>query len=122
MSQPHPLEEQLHEAGEMEKDIKHNQDVVSSGGLFYPLIAETLGMWSAHRYPYSQDYIAMRTALKYNISISQSVTNLHQQLSVRLWQYNSKMMLDRIALEAEDLVFALLSCVVCLVTFQCIFM
>ena len=89
----------------MEKDIKHNQDVVSSGGLFYPLIVETLGMWSAHSL-HILKIIAMRTTLKNNISISQSVTNLHQQLSVQLWQYNSKMMRDRIALEGEDLDFA----------------
>ena len=34
------------EAGEIEKDSKHKKDVVSAGGLFFPLVVESLGLWT----------------------------------------------------------------------------
>ena len=34
------------EAGEMEKDERHELDVLSVGGMFFPLIVETLGLWT----------------------------------------------------------------------------
>ena len=29
----------------MEKDERHEDDVIATGGQFYPLVAETLGYW-----------------------------------------------------------------------------
>ena len=34
------------EAGQMEKDSKHEEDVVSAGSLFFPLVVESLGLWT----------------------------------------------------------------------------
>ena len=34
------------EAGEIEKDQKHDWIVLQSGGVFHPLVVETLGLWS----------------------------------------------------------------------------
>ena len=34
------------EAGEEQKDIHHENKVFAASGLFYPLVVETLGLWS----------------------------------------------------------------------------
>ena len=34
------------EAGEMEMDTKYESSVAAAGGKFYPLIVESLGLWS----------------------------------------------------------------------------
>ena len=34
------------EAGELDKDDKHEKDVTATGGLFFPLIVETFGIWT----------------------------------------------------------------------------
>ena len=44
--------------------------------------------------------IACRASLHNNASISQSVCNLHQQLSVKLWLFNARMLLARLSLES----------------------
>ena len=33
-------------AGEIEKDSRHDSDVSSCGGLFYPLVIKSFGIWS----------------------------------------------------------------------------
>ena len=34
------------EAGEVEKDSRHEEDVTASGGIFFPLVVESLGLWT----------------------------------------------------------------------------
>ena len=34
------------EAGEIEKDSRHEEDVTASGGIFFPLVVESLGLWT----------------------------------------------------------------------------
>ena len=34
-------------AGEMEKDLQHQLNVESTGSLFYPLVVESLDLWSS---------------------------------------------------------------------------
>ena len=36
------------EAGESEKDLRHDDNVIAAGSLFCPLIVGTYGVWSAH--------------------------------------------------------------------------
>ena len=75
------------EAGERDKDSRHEDLVTTSGGLFYQLVLECLGCWT----PSSLEIIktiARKTVISIGSSISRSVTNLHEQLYVRLWQYN----------------------------------
>ena len=72
-----------------------------AGSTFYPLVLETLGLWS----PQSLEtikIIAKRAALHSSITFSQSVSNLHEQLSVCLWKFNARMLLDRLSLECND--------------------
>ena len=76
--------------------------VTLSGGLFYPIIVETFGTWS----PYSLEVIktiARKMSLVSSLSISKIVCNIHEQLSVRLWQYNAKMVLDKLHLAYSDM-------------------
>ena len=89
------------EAGERDKDSRHEDLVTASGGLFYPLVVECVGCWT----PSSLEIIktiARKTVISIGSSISRSVTNLHEQLqlSARLWQYNAKLLLSR--LEVTD--------------------
>ena len=88
------------DAGEKEKDKKHNDDVTHAGALFYPLVVESLGFWSAHSLEMLK-IIAKRAALHNNITVSQSVCNLHEQLSVCLWKNNARLILDRQSLEGS---------------------
>ena len=60
------------DAGEREKDKKHNDDVTHAGALFYPLVVESLGFWSAHSLE-TLKIIAKRAALHNNITVMQSV-------------------------------------------------
>ena len=82
-------------AGELEKDDKYDEDVSLSGSSFYPLIAETLGIWSPKSLRILK-IIALRSAVTSNLSASQAVMNLHEQPSVCLWRYNAKMLLNRL--------------------------
>ena len=88
------------EAGEKEKDGKHNDDVTKAGSMFYPLVLETLGFWSPHSLK-TLKVIAKRAAIYNNITSSQAVCNLHEQLSVTLWKFNARMLLDRLILEGN---------------------
>ena len=36
------------EAGEMAKDARHEEGVIAAGGVFFPLVVETLGLWTTH--------------------------------------------------------------------------
>ena len=45
------------------------------------------------------EIIAHRASLKHNVSISQSVSHFHQQLSTRLWCSNAKMILARCSID-----------------------
>ena len=76
--------------------------VTLSGGLLYPIVVETFGTWS----PYSLEVIktiARKMSLVSSLSISKIVCNIHEQLSVRLWQYNAKMVLDKLHLAYSDM-------------------
>ena len=86
----------------IEKDDRHDSMVTLSGGLLYPIVVETFGTWS----PYSLEVIktiARKMSLVSSLSISKIVCNIHEQLSVRLWQYNAKMVLDKLHLAYSDM-------------------
>ena len=90
------------EAGEEQKDTRHEANVLATGGLFYPLVLETLGFWS----PFSiktLKAIASKTSAVSGIRFHQAFQNLTQQLSVQLWKYNARMLFRRIQLEVQDI-------------------
>ena len=87
--------------GEMAKDLRHDANLTASGNFFYPLVVESFGTWSAHSLKVLKT-IARKTSLSQALSISRAVCNLHELLSVRLWQYNTRMILDRLHLVSKD--------------------
>ena len=74
------------EAGEIDKDEKHDKVVTQAGGHFYPLIVETLGHWSPSSVE-TLKTIASKASSMNSIPFSQTYSNLMEQLSVRLWQF-----------------------------------
>ena len=84
-------------AGEMDKDAKYDHNVSSAGCVFFPLVVETLGLWTDSSISLLRR-IAARTTLRSGVSQGQAFHNLLQQLSVKLWSYNAKMLLDHISL------------------------
>ena len=91
-------------SGELEKDSKYLEAVESAHCLFYPLVIETLGTWSPSSLE-TLKTIARRTTLSTGSSTSNAVRHLHQQLSVRLWQFNARMVLERLLLYKKDTSF-----------------
>ena len=80
-------------AGEMEKDSKHAGAVEEAGGRFFPLVTETLGVWTPSSLLLLRTF-AERTTLRNGLSSPSIVArNLMQQVSVKLWSYNAKMIL-----------------------------
>ena len=84
-------------AGEMDKDAKYDHNVSSAGCVFFPLVVETLGLWTDSSISLLRR-IAARTTLHSGVSQGQAFHNLLQQLSVKLWSYNAKMLLRHISL------------------------
>ena len=89
------------EAGECEKDLRHDENVAAAGGIFYPLIVETYGVWSMHSLEVLKS-IAKKTSLFNELTFSRTLCNLHKQLSCKLWQYNAKLIVDKLALFSYD--------------------
>ena len=89
------------EAGENEKDRRHEAFVTATGGIFHPLVVETFGLWTNHSLSVIKT-IARRLAFHGNLSVSKATTNLHEQLSTKLWLYNAKMILYRLSLDCSD--------------------
>ena len=89
------------EAGEQDKDDHHESHVTAAGGVFHPLVCESLGLWSPHSHHVIKA-IVRRLSFKGNMTVSKSVRNLHEQLSVKLWSYNAMMLLCRLALDSND--------------------
>ena len=89
------------EAGEIEKDERHELDVLSIGSLFFPLIVVTLGLWTLSSLTVLR-LIALKAAALNGISRGQAKSNLLQQLSIRLWTFNARMLLSRLELEVSD--------------------
>lgn len=78
---------------EMKKDTKYEDLVRGHGGRFVPLIVESMRLWS----PFASSMlhaIAERTTLKNGLETATAFANLLQQLSVVLWSYNARMLLN----------------------------
>ena len=60
--------------------------VLSVGGLFFPLIVETLGLWTLS----SLKVLRLKAAALNGILHGQAVGNLLQQHSIRLWTFNAR--------------------------------
>ena len=81
------------EAGEVDKDERHLANVSSYGCLFYPLVVESYGVWAAHSREVLRS-IVKTSLLSSGLSLGQASRQFHEQLSVRLRQYNSRLIND----------------------------
>ena len=78
------------------KDTKHVANAASVGGVFIPAVMESLGLWT----PFEAriiSQIASWTIIHNSLTSKQAQKNLFQQLSVKLWSYNAKMILHFMA-------------------------
>ena len=89
-------------SGEAEKDAKHHPSVEQVGGRFVPLMVESLGLWSPYA-RYMLRSIASRSTFKNDLSSSAAQKNPLEQLSVKLFSYNAKMILNYLQLTNDDL-------------------
>ncbi|XP_062511023.1 uncharacterized protein LOC134186939 [Corticium candelabrum] len=83
--------------GNSQKTAWYEDEVNTAGCDFYPLVVETLGVWS----PSSLEIlkiIARRTVLPTGATVSKAIQHLLQQLSSSLWRYNAKLILSRLAI------------------------
>ena len=87
-------------AGEEEKDLRHDNEVTAAGGNFYPLVVESYGYWTPSSLE-SLKTIAAKTTSRNRTTFSQAFNNLMQQLSVRIWQYNARMINCKINLDVD---------------------
>ena len=80
--------------------------------MYISLVVETFGFWLSHSLDVSKS-IARRSALHNHLTVSQATSHLYQQLFIKLWLYNSKMVLERLAFESREDIFGLIwdSCV-----------
>ena len=79
-----------------EEDDCHEEQVVESGrGSFYPLAVETFGYWTSSSLSVLKT-IASRMMTANLIPFSQAFSSLMEQLSLRLWQLNRRMIACRL--------------------------
>ena len=83
------------EAGEIKKD---EQEVIEAGGIFFPLVVETLGLWLPNSLKVLTSIDSKASSIS-GIPRSQVISNLLQQLSVHLWTFNARMVHTRIEME-----------------------
>ena len=83
------------EAGEAAKDLHHAAAVEQAGGVFLPLAVESFGVWTPHSFE-TLKRIAARTTTSSGLTANRALQNLLQQLSVRLWQFNARLVRSRL--------------------------
>ena len=83
--------------GDSEKIARYQEEVNAARCDFYPLVVETLGVWSPSSLE-TLKIIARRTVLTTGTTVSKAIQHLLQQLSFSLWRYNAKLILDRLAI------------------------
>ena len=76
--------------------------VKATGSLFESLI-ETLGLWHPHSMRVLK-IIALKTPFHRCQTVSRTILFLYEQLSVKLWLFNARLILERLALHSRDTV------------------
>ena len=72
--------------------------------MYITFVVETFGLWLSH----SLDISKWRLALQNQLIVSQSTSHLYQQLSIQLWLYYSKIILERLVFEKREDTFGLI--------------
>ena len=74
----------------MEKDAYHDDIVATAGGEFFPLALETLGYWTPSNLK-TLKIIALKTTIFNTTSLFQAFQNLIEQVYVKLWLFNARL-------------------------------
>ena len=90
------------EAGKEQKDARLEDRVRAADGLLYPLVVETLGLWSLFSIK-TLKAIASKTSVVSGLKFHQAFQSTMQQLSIQLWKPSSRMIHKRIQLEVQDI-------------------
>ena len=85
--------------GGVARSLLPNRCPLDPARMHVTLVVETFGLWSSHSLLKS---IARRSALHNHVTVSHTTSHLHQQLSIKLWLYNSKMVLERLAFDSRE--------------------
>ena len=88
-------------AGELAKDVRHQDAVEETGCDFIPLVVETFGVWSPFTLRTLRT-IADHTTARSGASAKLARKHVLQQLSVSLWTNNVRMISRYWALQSED--------------------
>ena len=75
--------------------------------MYITLVVETFGIWLSHSLDVLKS-IARRLELHNHLTVSQATSHLHQQLSIKLWVYNCKIVLERLAFESREDIIGLI--------------
>ena len=87
------------EAAECEKDARHEANVTTAGGLFYPLVFESLGFISSFT-PKTLKGIRSKTSSIRGIPFPRAFKNILEKLFVKVWCYNAKMLHARMQMRS----------------------
>ena len=80
---------------------RHETNVTTAGGLFYPLVFESLGFISSFTLTTLKEICSKTSAIS-RVPFPRALKNILEQLSVKLWCYNAKMLHARMQLEVLD--------------------
>ena len=83
------------EAGEPAKDLHYAAAVEQGGGVFLSLAVESFGVWTPHSFE-TLKRIAARTTTSSGLMANWALQNVLQQMSVRLWQFNARLVRSRL--------------------------
>ena len=93
--------------GSVARSLLPSRCPLDSARMHITLVVETFGLWLSHSLKVLKS-IALRSALHNHLTVSQANSHLHQQLSIKLWLYNSKMVLEILAFESSEDILGLI--------------
>ena len=79
--------------GEMEKDARHRDLVEAAGGVFFPLVVDNFGVWTPSSIEVLRS-IAHSSTVHNGLSVGTAFHHLMERLSVQLYRYNARMILQ----------------------------
>ena len=77
----------------MEKDARHRDLVEAAGGVFFPLVVDNFGVWTPSSIEVLRS-IACSSTVRNGLSVGTAFHHLMERLSVQLYRYNARMILQ----------------------------
>ena len=83
----------------VKKMPRHEANVTTAGGLFYPLVFESLGFISSFT-PKTLKGVRSKTSSIRGMPFPRAFKNILEKLSVKVWCYNAKMLHARVQMRS----------------------